>query len=286
MAVAAPVIQAEMDDWIALGGKSSGIVGDGAHGSGFHRAADEVPASDYSRRRDPNGADGPFTNWKYACAGDFWHGGKESLRAKHRETLARLMENDPALSMICEFIGQPWADRPVKYWARWEGYANLRNYTGSGHDGWSHISWYRSRADQRAYLWTPQGGGLTVFTGHGSSGQAVTLLQYRLKNLGYSPGAIDGKYGDGTAKALVAACKAAYNGYAGNGRTYGPAEVIYIDVLWARKYGHQPIPNVDLKPVTDAVSELSERVSAVEQRPAGSLPTTVKITDGTLILGS
>lgn len=153
MAIAAPVIAAEMADWVKLGGGNSGIVGDPAHTYGFHLAANEVGPGDYSRWRDPNGADGPYVNWSYACAGDFRHGGDERLRAMHRRVLARLMAGQ--LPMICEFIGKPWADRPVYYWARWNGIGTLWRYTGAGHDLWSHISWYRSRANERAYLWTP-----------------------------------------------------------------------------------------------------------------------------------
>lgn len=156
MGIAAPVISAEMSDWVTLGGGNSGIVGNSLHDYGFHVAADELPASDYSRQQDPNGPNGPFTNWDYACAGDFSHKNDESLRSKHRAVLARLMRGE--LPMICEFIGKPWADQPVYYWARWNGVSTLQRYTGAGHDTWSHISWYRSRADQRAYLWTPSGG--------------------------------------------------------------------------------------------------------------------------------
>src|SRR5689334_6919186 len=47
MAIAAPVIVEEMNEWVALGGTNSGIVGDDDHNYGFHRAANEVPASDY-----------------------------------------------------------------------------------------------------------------------------------------------------------------------------------------------------------------------------------------------
>src|SRR5690606_11389241 len=131
---------------------NSGIVGNSAHTYGFHLGANEVPASDYSRARDPNGADGPYVNWSYACAGDFSHRRDERLRAMHRDVLARLMRGE--LPMICEFIGQPWAAQPVYYWARWNGIGTLRRYTGAGHDHWSHISWYRSTVDQRAHLWT------------------------------------------------------------------------------------------------------------------------------------
>lgn len=153
MGTAAPVIEQEMADWVKLGGRNSGIVGNAAHTYGFHCAADEVPASDYSRTRDPNGSDGPYPNWDYACAGDFRHDDKPALLLKTQQLLARLQRGE--LPMICEFIGRPWPGKPVYYWARWNGVATLQRYTGAGHDTWSHVSWYRSRANQRAYLWVP-----------------------------------------------------------------------------------------------------------------------------------
>lgn len=149
--ICAPVISAEMNDWIECGGSSSGCVGDSRHGTGFHRGADFIPPTDYSRRRDPNGADGPFINGLWACAGDFRHGGKPELRAKHKAVLALLRRG--AFPMICEMIVQPDAGKPVMYWARWEGVENIREYTGSGHDLWSHLSWTRSKANQRPHLW-------------------------------------------------------------------------------------------------------------------------------------
>lgn len=154
--VCAPVIAAEMADWLALGGGNSGCVGNAAHKTGFHRGSAFIPASDYSRVRDPNGSDGPYTNGNYACAGDFAHGGKAKLRAIHADVLDRLMDNDPSLSMVCEMIVQPIAGQPVRYWARWAGTGTLRTYTGVGHDTWSHISIYRSRANQRPRLWATQ----------------------------------------------------------------------------------------------------------------------------------
>lgn len=151
MGIAAPIISAEMNDWTSLGGGNSGIVGDATHSFGFHVAADELPSSDYSRTVDPNGADGPYVNWDYSCAGDFSHRNDPSLRAMHANVLARLMRGE--MPMVCEFIGKPYADQPVYYWARWNGISTLQRYTGQGHDTWSHISWYRSMVDQRAGLW-------------------------------------------------------------------------------------------------------------------------------------
>jgi hypothetical protein len=122
------------------------------HTYGFHLAANLVSADDYSRWRDPNGSDGPYVDWDYCCAGDFDHKNKSDLRAMHANVLNDLM--DGKYPMICEFIGKPWPDKPVYYWARWNGIGTLQKYTGSGHDHWSHISWYRSRVDERAHLWT------------------------------------------------------------------------------------------------------------------------------------
>lgn len=154
MGVAAPALVAEMNDWVALGGGNSGIVADPrTHDYGFHMSANEVPPTDYSRARDPQGSDGPYVDWDWACAGDFSHKNDENLRVLHRAVLARLMRGE--LPMVCEFIGKPWADQPVYYWARWNGVGTLQRYTGSGHDHWSHISLYRSMANQRPYLWTP-----------------------------------------------------------------------------------------------------------------------------------
>jgi hypothetical protein len=206
----APVIAAEMRDWVALGGGNSGCCGNAAHTYGFHCAANRVPASDYSRRRDPAGANG-VVNWNYACAGDFSHGGKAHLRARHAQLLARLEANDPALSMICEFIGQPFANKPVYYWFRGDG---LKKYTGSGHTHWSHIAWWRSRVNQRANLWTPGGAtpapapvpvakdaprypGYVLGYNPNKVDSNVRTWQARMKARGWSL-SVDGVFGPGT----------------------------------------------------------------------------------------
>jgi hypothetical protein len=155
--VCASAITAEMNDWIALGGGNSGCCGNNVHTYGFHREASSVPTSDYSRRHE---APKPY-NMSWACAGDFHHGFNAKLMAKHADVLARLMRGE--FPMICEMITKPWANKPVYYWARWNGNTTLQRYTGSGHDHWSHISWWRSKANQRAHLWTP-GSNVNVVT--------------------------------------------------------------------------------------------------------------------------
>ncbi len=148
--VCSPAIDAEMADWIGLGGGNSGCCGDRLHTYGFHLAAADVPTSDYSRRHDP----GRPYNMSWACAGDYYHGGDPRLRAMHATLLARLMRGE--MPMVVEFIGMPISGAPVLYWSAFEGRANVRRYTGKGHGLWSHVSLLRSRANQRPYLWRPE----------------------------------------------------------------------------------------------------------------------------------
>lgn len=149
--ICAPGMDAQLDKWVAIGGKNWGCCGDNNHTYGFHLPGFAVSESDYSRRHE----DGRPFNMAWACAIDPAHEGDARLRAIHAQLLARLMADDPALSMICEFIGKPWADKPVYYWSRWNGISTLQKYTGSGHDTWSHISIWRSRANEYPELWVP-----------------------------------------------------------------------------------------------------------------------------------
>lgn len=149
--VCATAIDAEMKDWVKLGGGNSGCCGNNVHTYGFHREAASVPASDYSRRHE---SAKPF-NMSWGCAGDFHHGYNAKLMAMHADVLRRLMRGE--LPMIAEMITKPWANKPVYYWARWNGNGTLQRYTGKGHDHWSHISWWRSKANIKANLWVPGG---------------------------------------------------------------------------------------------------------------------------------
>ncbi len=194
----ASAIKAEMADWVALGGGNSGCCGNAAHTYGFHRPANEISSRDYSRRHDT----GTPVDMNWACAGDFAHKNQPALRARHAQVLARLMRGE--LPMICEMITKPWPDKPVYYWARWNGVGVLQRYTGSGHDTWSHISWFRSKADQRAYLWTAVPAGVKVakpaastsfpkypgrimeFSKHPKVDPALLIWQRRMKQRGWN----------------------------------------------------------------------------------------------------
>jgi hypothetical protein len=148
--VCASAISAEMADWVKLGGGNSGCCGNSLHTYGFHCPASRVPVTDYSRRHE---AAEPYRmNW--GCAGDFHHGYDAKLMAMHADVLGRLMRGE--FPMVAEMITKPWKNKPVYYWARWNGIGTLQRYTGKGHDHWSHISWFRSKANVRAHLWTPE----------------------------------------------------------------------------------------------------------------------------------
>jgi hypothetical protein len=154
-AKASPTMQREMDYWVhTIGGLNLGIKGNSLHTYGFHRAGFEVGPLDYSRRHDP----GKPYDMEWCCAGDFGHDGDPKLRQLHADLLGRLMNGEH--SMIDEFIGQPWPDRPKYYWARWNGIKTLQQYTGAGHyagkGGWSHISQRRSTANIQPNLWIPK----------------------------------------------------------------------------------------------------------------------------------
>lgn len=219
----ASAIVAEMSDWIKLGGGNSGCCGNNAHTYGFHRAANEVPSSDYSRRHE---SAKPY-NMNWACAGDFHHGYDPKLMALHAKLLTELMQGKHP--MICEMITKPWANKPVYYWSRWDGHQTLQRYTGTGHDHWSHISWWRSQANQRAYLWTGGGSTPPVVT-PGTNAPAypgyvlkeapskkdanVRTWQGQAKTRGASI-SVDGYFGPGTL-AVVKAFQGA-NGYTSDG---------------------------------------------------------------------
>lgn len=172
--IGCPLHEREMKVWTGLGGGNSGIIGNSLHVYGFHRGASYVKATDYSRTHDPKGADGPYPNWGWCCAGDYHHGFAPTLMARHAVLLTRLMDDDPVLADICEMITKPWADKPVLYWARWDGVRNLKIYTGQGHDTWSHISVYRSRGNSSAQLWTPASAAVSP-SGKPASGRSATL---------------------------------------------------------------------------------------------------------------
>lgn len=215
--ICAPGMDQALEEWVALGGANWGCCGNKLHTYGFHLPGFAVPETDYSRRHEPGK---PF-NMAWACAIDPAHKGDPRLRAIHAQLLARLMSDDPTLSMICEFIGQPWADKPVYYWSRWDGITTLKKYTGAGHDQWSHISIWRSRANEYPKLWVPNqtppapptsypawpGRMIQYKQGWNSSqrykGQDVRTWQEKMRNRGWRI-TVDGDFGPESSRILKA----------------------------------------------------------------------------------
>lgn len=96
----------------------------------------------------------------------------------------------------------------------------------------------------------------------GDTGIAVTTLQLMLRNCGFDPGAVDGKYGDRVSAALLALTKSMGSGIT-SGDACTPAHYIYVHgkfaQVQARKIqgGTQPTLTVDA-----VADELARRMTA------------------------
>ncbi|MDG4784364.1 hypothetical protein O7626_41120 [Micromonospora sp. WMMD1102] len=222
-----------------------GIIGDPNHRGGYHCGRDRVDDDDYSVRESSRDRSGlteaasalDIGQWSTTVAGK-----RHDLRSMSIWLVAQCKAGAADTRDIREVIYSPDGD-VVKRWDR----LGKRSSGDSSHRWHTHISYHRdaTRAGRdltalfRRYLTTiglAAGEDDDMFCQYGQRGAAVKLLQYRLHNLGHSPGDIDSTYGDKTAVALAAAVRA-YNGAVTDGRTYGPEQMIYLDVMWSRKYG-------------------------------------------------
>lgn len=100
----------------------------------------------------------------------------------------------------------------------------------------------------------------------GSSGERVTALQQKLKNLGYYTGTVDGDYGDGTVKAVKAF--QSRNGLTADG-VAGEATLKLIDSGNAKKAATpSPKPTATPKPTSSAlrVGSSGAKVKSMQQR--------------------
>lgn len=187
-------------------------------------------------------------------------------RAEHRD--GDSLDEVRAIDVDADLVpgsGVDWMERVIQYlvrraragyyvpfeyliykrriWSRSDGW-KTRAYNGANdHNKHAHLS---GRYTQAGDNWSGTLGLATLraveakeeddmFVKFGDSGHAVRYLQYRLSNLGFSVAA-DAQYGAQTAKALAEMVKS-YNGSTVDGREYLPNHAIYLDVLWARKYG-------------------------------------------------
>lgn len=136
-----------------IGGTFSGIVGDPNHSYGYHRAANEIPASDYSRK----GLNNPVQDASAACAIDIgmdWPASRSWLRWLIREI------REDSIKDVSEVIGS-YDGRDVRYWSDGSGWhTNGVDYQGEGHDTWTHVGIYRrdTRTDRGILRgWTARG---------------------------------------------------------------------------------------------------------------------------------
>ena len=241
-----------------------GIVGDSAHRGGYHCGSDRVVQGDYSVVESSRDREG-LTDFASALDVGLFsvtvNGRTHNLRTFSTWCVAQCVAGTPDTRDIREIIYSPDGE-VVRRWDRLG-----RRATGyDSHLGHTHFSFFGDATMAgrdltplfRRYLttiglMTAQGGPL-MFCTHGDSGPHVKKLQYRLNNLGFPLGTVDGEYGDATAASLKAAL--ATMGSTADGRTYGPAEDMRLDILVIRKYAPapaptQPAPAVDVEAILD-----------------------------------
>jgi hypothetical protein len=134
---APPALLIERDRLRAIGGSFLGICGDANHTYGFHVAAANLPASDYSLEGAVNS---PVCPWHAAAIdiGMNWPASRDWLRWLIAQIRADTIKG------IAEVIGS-YDGQNVRYWSDSSGWGtDGEAYTGSGHDSWTHVAIYRS----------------------------------------------------------------------------------------------------------------------------------------------
>lgn len=184
-----------------------GVKGNTAHPRGYHRSRAWVKNSafctnrSYSVTETAGNRSGGDSRW--CCALD--------VKLPTAELIAACKRLDAAvragrLEKITEWYGNDDGDNRV------DGYNNIENRVATSDDShlWHlHMSFDRGRANE------DHGDVFAILTGaegiesmlckKGDTGENVVALQVMLSTSGFSPGPIDGKYGDATAAALLAA---------------------------------------------------------------------------------
>jgi hypothetical protein len=150
----APALMLERARLDAIGGSFLGICGDANHTYGYHVAAANLPASDYSLE---GAANEPVCEWHAAAIdiGMDWPASRDWLRWLIQQV------QTGGLTGIAEVIGS-YDGSDVRYWSDSSGWSTAGEpYTGSGHDSWTHVSIHRSTAltDHKILAgWTATGG--------------------------------------------------------------------------------------------------------------------------------
>jgi hypothetical protein len=151
---APPALALEKKRLEQIGGSFLGICGDANHTYGFHVPAANLPSSDYSLE---GAANDPVCDW-YASAIDIgmdWPASRDWLKWLIQGIINGDIEN------VTEVIGS-YDGQDVRYWSDDSGWTtNGIDYSGSGHDTWTHVSIYRSKALEDAGIllgWSADGG--------------------------------------------------------------------------------------------------------------------------------
>lgn len=189
-----------------LSGAAVGIVGDTAHaatGTSYHLGKNQLDRDSYSiveSSRDRNGltdAAAALDIGEFSFkAGGLTH----DLRTFSLWLVGQCRTGGAGTADIREVIYSP-DGRTVLRWDRLG-----KRSTGDGsHRYHTHISYFRDSESRDktalflryfAHTGLTGEGEATMLVKKGDSGQPVTYAQYLLAELGYSPGAIDGEYGD------------------------------------------------------------------------------------------
>lgn len=131
-----------------VGGQLSGIVGDAAHTYGYHRAFNEIPSSDYSRRVPLDQVSG--TAASYASAVDWNLPDNLMKTVTARLRTAALHPEDNRLDGLREFYGT--LDGSAVYGLSHDGHGQAWNFSSadSSHLWHIHLSFFRQHANDKA----------------------------------------------------------------------------------------------------------------------------------------
>lgn len=208
-----------------------GIKGDYRHLRGYHRSREWIKNSQYCTNRSysvsetPGNRTGGDSRW--ICAMD--------ITLPHDLLLPVCRRLDSAvragkLEKITEWYGNLNGDQRV------DGYDNIRNVVATSDS--SHL-WHLHTSYDRGKVNTNHDDVYSILTGElpmgdvycnkGDKGFPVYELQWKLADLGYYKGAIDGIYGPATAAAIVAA---GIVGGVKDGTVYGAYENYHLTRKW------------------------------------------------------
>jgi hypothetical protein len=176
-----------------------GIVGDQAHGYGYHLGRDRLPSGDYSTRtaRDIAGLSDAAAALDIGQYGGLW---RLTEHLVHEARNGRLPD-------VREIIG-PLRDGRAYRWDHLANWTAVRRAEGDSHEGHIHLSYYRD-SERRSKLapfvaFFGDSGGIMALPRKGDKGDEVEVVQRMLDALGYEVGEFDGAYGPKTETAVAA----------------------------------------------------------------------------------